>query len=121
MVCAQHANHDQNMYRLKIKIIAIFLILAFTQKLGLGLYLHNWFHENRNYCSQNKEGFTLDQCQVKCTCIEDALMPLTPSANLDEIKSPEKYFSSFSNSYHTPTSSVVKIFYGLRGPPRKAV
>ena len=97
------------------------MLLAFTQKLGAGLYLHNWLHEYKNYGSENKTGFAFDEQQVKCTCLDDTLMPLTTSANLNEIKSPEKYFSSFFNSYYTPTTTAVKIFYGLRGPPGKPV
>ncbi|HLX91823.1 MAG TPA: hypothetical protein VKR32_09080 [Puia sp.] len=111
----------KTMYSRKLKVISIFLLLSFTQKLGVGLYLHNWLHDNRNYSKGNKTGPGVDQIQINCACIEDALMPLDPSPSTIEIKAPEKYFFSFSNFYHFPTSTVAKLFYGLRGPPAKTV
>jgi hypothetical protein len=110
----------KNMYSLKTKITAVFLVLAFTQKLGAGLYLHNWLHAFKNYGSKNKTAAAFDERQILCSCLDDALVPLTPTAGIDEIKIPVRYFSSSPNSYHSPTFSVAKIFCGLRGPPGKA-
>jgi hypothetical protein len=103
------------------KITAIILILIFFQKSGFELYLHNWLHQNKNHASSTLSSHALSTTQPKCSCIEDALRPLTASTGIIEIKIPEKYFSSFFNCYYSSISSVIKIFYGLRGPPAKAV
>lgn len=104
------------MSRFNLKIIAIVLQLAFTQKLGLGLYLHNWLHTGRSYQGQNTTGPSLDRFQINCTCIDDALMPLVPSTSF-ELSPPIEYNYTFLSIYHPHVSSSAKIFYALRGPP----
>ena len=103
------------------KITAIFLILVFTQKSGLGLYLHNWLHQNKNHAASNPATRAFNTIQQTCSCIDDTLRPLTGSHDIIEIKIPEKYFPTFYDCYYAPILSPTKIFYGLRGPPAKAV
>jgi hypothetical protein len=105
------------MKRLKNKITAILLILAFTQKLGLGLFVHAWLHEKSIGLSVDPKNPVAHFQNVKCSCIEDAMIPFTGSAAAFNIISPLKYFFYFNNPLHCFYSSESKIYYCLRGPP----
>jgi hypothetical protein len=110
------------MQKLNARIVSFFLILAFSQKLGLELWLHNWLHETTIASSVGpgiaaQKGKPLFQNhRVKCTCIDDALMPLTETDIVDynPLRQPPK--SIFANSYSS-WLSVDKEFSSLRGPP----
>ena len=95
------------MERLKKKIKAVLLIIAFTQKLGLGLFVHAWFHENTLGLTNNdpKNPVTHLQ-QVKCTCIEDAMIPFAGATASIIISSPVKYFFNYTNRIRVLFSSV---------------
>ena len=70
------------MRKANLRVISFLLILIFTQKLLLGLWVHNWLHEPRGDRSwvMVKDGKVCPELQpVKCHCIEDALMPLINS------------------------------------------
>ncbi|HXB95943.1 MAG TPA: hypothetical protein VNU70_12325, partial [Puia sp.] len=74
------------MQKLNVRIVSFFLILAFSQRLGLELWLHNWLHETTVTASvgPTQKGKALLQHQrVKCNCIDDALMPLMESDVVD--------------------------------------
>ena len=105
------------MYSINKKIVAIFLIAAFAQKLSIGLYLHNWLHENKNSFISDIKCPSISKYQVKCTCIEDALMPLIGSKNIDEVKSPQLFFSPLLNHYRFFLISAAETFHEQRGPP----
>ena len=105
------------MHKVNKKILAVFLLAAFAQKLSIGLYLHNWFHENKKHVISGYNCQAVDKCQAKCNCIDDALMPLIVSANIDGIKSPRIYFSPSSGCYRSFIISIAKAFHALRGPP----
>jgi hypothetical protein len=99
------------------KITAIFLILVFTQKSGLGLYLHNWLHQNKNPSISYSARQAFNTVQLKCNCIDDALRPLKTAINVFEIKTPEKKLFSFHNEHSSSLSPFTKLFQPLRGPP----
>jgi hypothetical protein len=70
------------MRKVNLRVISFLLILIFTQKLVLGLWLHDWLHEPRGNRSWvlAKDGKACPEFQpVKCHCIDDALMPLIHS------------------------------------------
>jgi hypothetical protein len=67
------------MRKANLRVISFLLILIFTQKLVLGLWLHNWLHEpgsHRSWVLGNNGKACPEFQPVKCHCIEDALMPL---------------------------------------------
>jgi hypothetical protein len=67
------------MRKANLRVISFLLILVFTQKMLLGLWLHNWLHEPLSHHSWvlMKNGKACPELQaVKCHCIDDALMPL---------------------------------------------
>ncbi len=105
------------MERLKKKITAVLLIIAFTQKLGLGLFVHAWFHENTIGLTNDPKNPVTHLQQAKCTCIEDAMIPFAGSTASIIIHSPVKYFLNYCNCFRVLFSSVKKIYYSLRGPP----
>jgi hypothetical protein len=105
------------MKRLKKKITAVLLIIAFAQKLGLGLFIHAWFHENSFGLTNDPKNTGAHIQQVRCTCIEDAMIPYTFTTASILISSPVRYFYNYSNPFQGLFSSAKKIYYSLRGPP----
>ena len=73
------------MRRMNVRIIALALVLVFTQKLGLRLWMHHWLHETKAL-STSKDAH-LDK--PNCDCIDDFLMPLTNS-DIIELPPPTK-------------------------------
>jgi hypothetical protein len=106
------------MKRLKKKITAVLLIIAFTQKLGLGLFVHVWFHENTFGLTNDPKNQVAHLQQARCTCIEDAMIPFAGTTASIIISTPIKYFFNYNNPFRVLFSSAKKIYYSLRGPPR---
>ena len=106
------------MQSLKKKITAILLIIAFTQKLGLGLFVHTWFHEKTFGLTYDPKNPVTQVQQVRCTCIEDAMIPFAGSTASIIISTPVKYFFNYNNPYRVLYSSENKVYHSLRGPPR---
>jgi hypothetical protein len=102
---------------LKKKITAVLLIIAFTQKLGLGLFVHAWFHENTFGLTNDPKNPVTHLQQVRCTCIEDAMIPFAVATASVIINTPVKYFYNYGNPFRVLFSSSQKIYHSLRGPP----
>jgi len=99
--------------RLTIKIFAIILLLVFSQKVGGGLYLHNWLHANN--CKETQSSST-NVTGYNCSCIDDFSMPFAENAEI--ISQPIPLIKAEFNpvdKFLTPFSS--KFFYSLRAPP----
>ncbi|HVM88035.1 MAG TPA: hypothetical protein VMT76_07585 [Puia sp.] len=105
------------MHKVNKKILAVFLLAAFAQKLSVGLYLHNWFHKNKKHVISSYNCQAVDKGQAKCNCIDDVLMPLIASTSIDEVKTPQLFFSPLLNHYRFFLISAVKTFHEQRGPP----
>src|ERR1700729_574278 len=105
------------MYGFNKKIIALVLIVALFQKLSVGLYLHNWLHKNTPNFSRIHGYPEIGKGQVKCTCLEDALMPLISSTVPDGIVGRKIYARQVVSRYCFPFIATAKAFYSLRGPP----
>ena len=107
------------MQKLNVRIVSFFLILAFSQKMGLELWLHNWLHETTVIASvsptQKGKPFLQHQ-KIKCSCIEDALMPLMESDVVDYIPHWRFSVAIFEETYSS-WLSLDKEFSALRGPP----
>jgi len=107
------------MQKLNVRIVSFFLILAFSQKLGLELWLHTWLHETTvtaSVGSMQKGKALLQQQPVKCNCIDDALAPLMESDPLDYSPNQRPSIRFFATTYAS-WLSVDKEFSPLRGPP----
>jgi hypothetical protein len=103
-----------------LRLISFALILIFTQKLGLGLWLHNWLHEPRvkhSLAVKNNRGPGIEGQPAKCNCIDDALMPLIHS-NLFIYLAHQKHLAAvLLTRYSSPASLNDKSSPALRGPP----
>ena len=105
------------MKEFKKKITATLLIIAFTQKLGLGLFVHAWLHEKTFGLTNDPKNPATQVQQVRCTCIEDAMIPFAGSTASIIIGTPAKYFFNYNNPHRVLYSSANKIYHSLRGPP----
>jgi hypothetical protein len=100
-------------------MIALVLILIFSQKLGLELWLHNLFHEFyalHSYSLPSKDSPTLAKQQIKCNCLEDVFMPLLQT-DAYLYQAPTRIFTNQLLSWYYPIISTRKVFSALRGPP----
>ena len=107
------------MQKLNARIVSFFLILAFSQKMGLELWLHNWLHETTVIASAGptqKGKPVLQHQRIKCSCIDDALMPLTEPDLVDYTPQQRPFIDIFSPTYIS-WLSIDKEFSSLRGPP----
>jgi hypothetical protein len=99
------------------KIVAVLLLLVFTQKAGLRLWMHNWFHESKTARNQSAPGS--DNLQLKCDCFDDAMMPLLESPQFI-VPPPLRQYATLTVDRHSPILSADKIYYSLKGPPARA-
>jgi hypothetical protein len=99
--------------RLRVKSLAIVLLLVFCQKVGGGLYLHNWLHANN--CRETQSTGT-SVTGYNCSCIDDFSMPFAENseATVQTISSTEAEFISFYK-FSIPLSPA--LFNSQRGPP----
>ncbi len=104
------------MRRLHPKIIALILLLVFTQKMGLRLWMHHWVHESR---VQHAVGVpNAASVHLKCDCIDDAMMPMVGSS-LIALDVPVQAVVVLPAAYLPPFSAAEKVFYSLKGPPAR--
>src|SRR5579871_4585367 len=107
------------MQKLNARIVSFCLILVFTQKMGLELWLHNWLHETTVTASvsatpKGKAG--LEHLQLNCHCIDDALNPLMEADKVDYDAHRGLFTQLFSADYSSWISAE-KTLSSLRGPP----
>ncbi|MDH7460224.1 hypothetical protein QEG73_03005 [Chitinophagaceae bacterium 26-R-25] len=98
-----------------IRFITVLMLLVFTQKMGLRLWLHNWYHTEQ--ANEKKDPLSSSEDKsFKCDCIDDFLMPLdeTPVFSLHV---PTQEFTTIFSIYNPPFSSAERIFCSLKGPP----
>jgi hypothetical protein len=106
------------MRRLHPKIIALVLLLVFSQKMGLRLWMHHWIHESRSL-----QGSTVPNAasiHLKCDCMDDAMMPLLGSSPI-ALNVPVQKAIVLPGAYLPPFSAAEKLFYSLKGPPARSL
>jgi len=104
------------MRRLHPKIIALLLLLVFTQKMGLRLWMHHWIHESRALHGVGTPNAA--SVHLKCDCIDDAMMPMVGSS-LIALDVPAQTAVALPVAYLPPFSAAEKVFYSLKGPPAR--
>jgi len=104
--------------KFNIRLIAFFLLIAFSQKLGLRVWMHHWLHETKSV--QNFQGASCTSTwKIKCDCAEDALMPLTSSPDF-ELSDPVRNLKGFVYTNYEPSFfSIIQLYPSLKGPPSK--
>jgi hypothetical protein len=108
-----------HMRKTNLRVISFLLTLIFTQKLVLGLWLHNWLHERRNNHSSvcvGRGGACVELQLVKCSCIDDALMPLIQSRPFD-FQGHRLYLITLLTSVYSAAVTRGIMIPALRGPP----
>ena len=99
-----------------VKGMAIVLLLAFSQKIGIGLYLHNLLHTTNSQGSLPDQASKNKAVSYNCSCIDDFLLPF--SKTTIEIISPETHTTAiFISFYPKAIPFSFQIFNSLRGPP----
>ena len=102
------------MFRQFPKTVAVFLLLVFTQKAGLRLWMHDWFHESRT--AKTASAPHAQHIQLKCDCFDDAMMPLLESP-VFTVPQPVRTYSTLTATRQSPILSADDIYYSLKGPP----
>jgi hypothetical protein len=107
--------------RIITKLTTLVLILVFSQKMGMGLYLHNWLHASTQHTStSSSKPYTGQEIQFACGCINDFNLPLTETT-IPELQAP---VVTVHKPHAEPVYSlpaVYKYFHSLRAPPVLAV
>lgn len=102
--------------RLITKLTTILLILVFSQKMGVSLYLHNWLHAPKQH-STSSQPLSSQEIQFACGCINDFNLPFTETT----VPSIEAPVTTVNRPYTVPVFSiptVFKYFHSLRAPPK---
>jgi hypothetical protein len=101
--------------RIITKLTALLLMLVFSQKMGMSLYLHNWLHAAKQH-SATPTPFSGQEIQFACGCIDHFSLPLTETA-VPELRVP---VTMVHHSFAEPVFSVQAVsryFHSLRAPP----
>ena len=95
------------MFRKYPKIVAVLLLLVFTQKAGLRLWMHNWLHESKSAQTHSTPG--TENLQLKCDCFDDAMMPLLESPQF-VVADPVRQYATLIEDRHFPILSADKVY-----------
>ena len=102
------------------KFVSVILIIVLLQKIGGGLFLHNYLHT-----TNKKEHVTHSQIHLgilnsSCNCIDDFYIPFAePENKLDTSVSDKAQI--FNSKYVPPISICLRIFNSLRAPPTSSL
>ncbi|WP_188930837.1 hypothetical protein [Puia dinghuensis] len=102
------------MLRRYSKTIAVLLLLVFSQKAGLRLWMHHWLHASKTISSYATPGS--DKIQLACDCFEDAMLPLQKTA-IFTLTVPTQKATELGSAPQSPTPDTEAIYYSLKGPP----
>jgi hypothetical protein len=100
--------------RLVSNLIAIVLLVALSQKIGFGIFYHNWQHSKT--CSTTLPHSFPSVNGANCNCIDDFSMPFT-GLSIDVIAAPKIYPALFLSHSIGFCSSFYQCFHALRAPP----
>jgi hypothetical protein len=101
--------------RIITKLTTLLLILVFSQKMGMSLYLHNWLHATKQHSPSSKP-VSSQEIQFACGCINDFNLPLIETT-LPALQLP---VTTVTIPHAAPVFSiptVFKYFHSLRAPP----
>lgn len=97
------------------KIATFLLILVFSQKMGMGLYLHDWLHTNKIHSTASSP-LSSEELSYACNCINDFTTPLTET-ELQVLEEPHQTVSAPEAVPVATLAVVYKYFHSLRAPP----
>jgi hypothetical protein len=97
-----------------LKSLAVMLLLVFCQKVGGGLYLHNWLHAKA--CTETSQSTETKVTGYNCSCIDDFSMPFADDA--ERTSQPTiPITTEFIVSYNSSIPHSSPFFHSLRAPP----
>lgn len=103
--------------RIITKLTTLVLILVFSQKMGMSLFLHNWLHASSQHTtSSSSNPLSEQEIQFTCGCINDFNLPFTETI-VPELPAP---VITVHKPHSEPVYSfpaVTKYFRSLRAPP----
>ncbi len=102
--------------RIITKLTSLVLILVFSQKMGMSLFLHNWLHASKQHASSSKP-ISSQELQLACGCINDFNLPLAETS-IPEIQAPVIIMHKPHTEPVFVIPAVNKYFHSLRAPPQ---
>jgi hypothetical protein len=100
--------------RLISNLVAIILLLALSQKIGFGIFYHNWQHTKN--CSTGSPASSAHLYNANCNCIDDFSMPFTETSEQPIFSAPV-FLQEFSPLPIASIFSAFRFFNSLRAPP----
>jgi len=97
------------------KSFAIIFLLLFGQKIGIELYIHNWFHTNYHKQSLPHKG-DKNVVSYSCNCIDDFSTPFAEPVS-EIVSSASIPHQIFFSSHIQSHSFSPLLFNSLRAPP----
>jgi hypothetical protein len=101
------------MLRRHSKVIALFLLLIFSERGSLRLWMHHWFHESKIASASSPDSQNL---QLACDCFSEALMPFQEST-VFTISVPLQKSIELGDAPQSPAPDTEEVYYSLKGPP----
>jgi hypothetical protein len=101
--------------RIITKLTTVLLILVFSQKMGMSLYLHNWLHVTQKH-STSSAPLSSQEIQFACGCINDFNLPFTETA-VPALEVPVITVARPQSAPVFSIPSLFKYFHSLRAPP----
>lgn len=102
------------MLRKHSRILAFLLLLVFSQRAGLRLWMHHWFHEGKT--TYDRTASAPESLKLTCDCFDDAMMPLLESP-LIFFPAPVRHLTALTVDRPSPILSTGKVYCSLKGPP----
>jgi hypothetical protein len=107
--------HQMRKSRLISNVVAILLLVALSQKIGFGIFYHNWQHAKT--CNKTWPHSSASVDGAACTCIDDFSMPFT-GPGIAVMSIPIIHHSTLFNSPSVSfCSNFYRCFHSLRAPP----
>jgi hypothetical protein len=102
--------------RIITKLTTLVLILVFSQKMGMGLFLHNWLHSSKQHTTSSSKPISDQEIQFACGCINDFNLPFTETT-VPELQAPVIIAHKPNTEPVYTFPAVYKYFRSLRAPP----
>jgi hypothetical protein len=100
--------------RLITNVVAILLLVALSQKIGFGIFYHNWQHVKTLSKCWSHTSPSVDASS--CNCIDDFSMPFT-EVSISVVAVPANHLTILLSPSISFSSNFYRCFHSLRAPP----
>lgn len=101
------------MLRSHSRTIALILLLVFSERGGMRLWIHHWLHEHK---AASASAPASDKIQFACDCFSEAMMPLEESTFFT-ISVPIQKGVALEDAPQPPAPETEELYCSLKGPP----